>query len=54
MKIKNSKLLVNVMCMIAMLIDYPNDHIAMIEALMLQSIMADVVRDHAEHFKLVG
>lgn len=41
-------------CMIAMLIDLPNDHIAIGEMLLLKAVVADVVRDHADHFKRVG
>lgn len=41
-------------CMIAMLIDLPNDQIAIAEILQLQEIVADVVGDQRDHFKRVG
>jgi hypothetical protein len=41
-------------CMIAMLIDLPNDYPAVLEAIVLQAIVGDVVRQNSDHFKLVG
>jgi hypothetical protein len=41
-------------CMIAMLIDLPNDHLAFGEMLLLKAVVSDVVHDHRDHFQKVG